>query len=181
MTPVRTVDDFDAAFSTMKREQADGFLVRRRRITNSQPTALAELGLKYKLPGDVREQGQCDGRRLDELRRRLQLHVPSCGHLHRQDSQGRKAVRAARRAGVKNTIWFSISRPPGRSASNCATLLARADEVIDRGIEGRCVQASSGVLPPSPLRHHHDCGWRASPSSAREQRRRGRPRRRKQD
>jgi putative ABC transport system substrate-binding protein len=51
MTPVRTVDDFATAFAAMKRDEADGFLVPPSPLTNSQPAALADLGLKYKLPG----------------------------------------------------------------------------------------------------------------------------------
>jgi ABC-type uncharacterized transport system substrate-binding protein len=51
MTPVRTVDDFGVAFSTMHREKADGFLVPTSPLTNSQPKPLAELALKYRLPG----------------------------------------------------------------------------------------------------------------------------------
>ena len=51
MTPVRTVEDFDLSFSTMMRERADGFLVPPSPLTNSQPIALAELGLRHELPG----------------------------------------------------------------------------------------------------------------------------------
>lgn len=51
MTPARTVDDFAIAFATMKREEVDGFLVPPSPLTNSQPAALADLGLTYKLPG----------------------------------------------------------------------------------------------------------------------------------
>jgi putative ABC transport system substrate-binding protein len=51
MTPARTAADFEAAFATMKREQADGFLVPPSPLTNSQPAPLAELGLRYRLPG----------------------------------------------------------------------------------------------------------------------------------
>jgi putative tryptophan/tyrosine transport system substrate-binding protein len=48
---VQSVEDFALAFSTMQREQADGFLVPPSPLTNSQPVALAELGLKYRLLG----------------------------------------------------------------------------------------------------------------------------------
>ncbi len=51
MTPVRTVDDFEQAFSSMKDAMAGGFLVPPSPLTNSQPGALADLGLKYKIPG----------------------------------------------------------------------------------------------------------------------------------
>jgi hypothetical protein len=51
MTPVPTMDDFDAAFSTLRREQADGFLVPPSPLTNSHPIPLAKLGLRWRLPG----------------------------------------------------------------------------------------------------------------------------------
>ena len=51
MTPVRTVGDFEQAFSSMKSATTGGFLVPPSPLTNSQPGALADLGLRYKLPG----------------------------------------------------------------------------------------------------------------------------------
>jgi DNA-binding LacI/PurR family transcriptional regulator len=66
MTPVRTVDDFEQAFSNMKSAMVDGFLVPPSLLTNSQPRPLAELGLRYRLPGMFgNKQGRC--RWLDEL------------------------------------------------------------------------------------------------------------------
>jgi putative ABC transport system substrate-binding protein len=51
MTPVRTVEDFDGAFSTMMREHVGGFLAPSSPLTNSQRVPLAELALKHRLPG----------------------------------------------------------------------------------------------------------------------------------
>jgi putative ABC transport system substrate-binding protein len=50
-TPIRSAADFDAVFSTMARERADGFLVPSSPLTNSQPAPLADLALKHRLPG----------------------------------------------------------------------------------------------------------------------------------
>lgn len=51
MIPIRSIEDFEPSFVTMIREQVAAFLVPPSPLTNSQPVALAELGLKYRLPG----------------------------------------------------------------------------------------------------------------------------------
>jgi putative tryptophan/tyrosine transport system substrate-binding protein len=51
MTPIRTVADFDGAFSTMETERADGFRVPGSPLTNIQRAPLADLALKHRLPG----------------------------------------------------------------------------------------------------------------------------------
>ena len=51
MIPVRTIEDFEPSLRAMMREQVSAFLVPTSPLTNSQPVALAELGLKYRLPG----------------------------------------------------------------------------------------------------------------------------------
>jgi putative tryptophan/tyrosine transport system substrate-binding protein len=48
---MRAVEDFEPAFATMMRDSCGGFLVPSAPLTNSQPTAPAELELKYRLPG----------------------------------------------------------------------------------------------------------------------------------
>lgn len=51
MTPVQAAGDFEPAFVTMMQQKADGFLVPSSPLTNSQPAPLAELELRYRLPG----------------------------------------------------------------------------------------------------------------------------------
>ena len=51
MQPVRTVEDFDAAFVTMARERVDGFVVSASTFTLSPRARLAELALQHRLPG----------------------------------------------------------------------------------------------------------------------------------
>jgi putative ABC transport system substrate-binding protein len=51
MLPIESVADFEGVFATMTREQADGFLVPGSPLTNTQRTPLADLELKYRLPG----------------------------------------------------------------------------------------------------------------------------------
>jgi putative tryptophan/tyrosine transport system substrate-binding protein len=51
MVPVRTVEDFEGAFSTMSREQVGGFLVVSDPVTVSHRARFADLALKHRLPG----------------------------------------------------------------------------------------------------------------------------------
>jgi ABC-type uncharacterized transport system substrate-binding protein len=51
MVPARTVEEFDRAFLTMTQERAGGFLVVASPLAVSQRAPLAELALKYRLPG----------------------------------------------------------------------------------------------------------------------------------
>jgi putative tryptophan/tyrosine transport system substrate-binding protein len=51
VAPAGTVDDFEGAFSTMSRERVAGILVVASPLTYSQRASIAELALKYRLPG----------------------------------------------------------------------------------------------------------------------------------
>ena len=49
--PVRSREDFDAAFATMVRERLDAFIAVPSPLIRSQRAALAELSLKHRMPG----------------------------------------------------------------------------------------------------------------------------------
>jgi putative ABC transport system substrate-binding protein len=51
MVPVRTVEDFEEAFSTMSRERVGGFLVVSAPLFGSNRARLVDLALKHRLPG----------------------------------------------------------------------------------------------------------------------------------
>jgi putative tryptophan/tyrosine transport system substrate-binding protein len=51
MLPVRTVEDFEGAFSTMSREHVGGFLVVASPLFSLDRARLADLALKHRLPG----------------------------------------------------------------------------------------------------------------------------------
>jgi putative ABC transport system substrate-binding protein len=51
MLPVRTVEDFEGAFSTMSREHVGGFLVLASPLFSLDRARLADLALKHRLPG----------------------------------------------------------------------------------------------------------------------------------
>jgi putative ABC transport system substrate-binding protein len=51
MLPVRTIEDFEGAFSAMTRERVGAFLVVPSPLTTSYRTSLAEIALRHRLPG----------------------------------------------------------------------------------------------------------------------------------
>jgi putative ABC transport system substrate-binding protein len=51
VVPARTVEDFDAALTTMTRERAGGFLAVASPFTHIQRAPLAALALQHQLPG----------------------------------------------------------------------------------------------------------------------------------
>lgn len=131
MTPVRTVADFDGAFSTMKREQADGFLVPSSPLTNSQPAPLAELGLRYRLPGmfgnkdNVKAGGLMSyGADFNYMYRHAAIYI---GKILKGEKPADLPVEQASKydlvINLKTAKALGIDLPP--------ILLARADEVIE--------------------------------------------------
>ena len=131
MTPVRTIEDFAIAFATMKREQADGFLVPPSPLTNSQPAALAELGLSYKLPGmfgnkdNVTAGGLMSyGADFNYMYRHAAIYIDK---ILRGEKPSDLPVEQASRydlvINLKTAKALGLDLPP--------TLLARADQVIE--------------------------------------------------
>jgi putative ABC transport system substrate-binding protein len=131
MTPVRTVEDFDPAFSTMVRERADGFLVPPSPLTNSQPIALAELGLRHNLPGmfgnkdNVKAGGLMSyGADFNYMYRHTALYVDKILNGERPaDIPVEQASKYELVINVKTAKRLGLDLP--------SSLLARADEVIE--------------------------------------------------
>jgi putative ABC transport system substrate-binding protein len=131
MTPVRTVEDFAIAFATMQREQADGFLVPSSPLTNSQPVALAELGLKYRLPGmfgnkdNVRAGGLMSyGADFNYMYRHAAIYIDKILKGEKpSDLPVEQASKYDLVLNLKTARLLGLDFPP--------TLLARADEVIE--------------------------------------------------
>jgi putative ABC transport system substrate-binding protein len=131
MTPVRGIEDFDLAFSTMMREQADGFLVPPSPLTNSQPIALAELGLRYKLPGmfgnkdNVRAGGLMSyGADFNYMYRHAAVYIDKILKGEKpSDLPVEQASKYDLVLNLKTAKALGLDLPP--------TLLARADEVIE--------------------------------------------------
>jgi putative ABC transport system substrate-binding protein len=131
MTPVQTIDDFEAAFSIMRRERADGFLVPPSPLTNSQPRPLAELGLKFRLPGmfgnkdNVAAGGLMSyGADFNYMYRHAAIYIDK---ILRGEKPSDLPVEQASKydlvLNLKTARALGIDLPP--------TLLARADEVIE--------------------------------------------------
>jgi putative tryptophan/tyrosine transport system substrate-binding protein len=131
MTPVQTIDDFEGAFEIMRRERADGFLVPPSPLTNSQPRPLAELGLKFRLPGmfgnkdNVAAGGLMSyGADFNYMYRHAAIYIDK---ILRGEKPSDLPVEQASKydlvLNLKTARALGIDLPP--------TLLARADEVIE--------------------------------------------------
>jgi putative tryptophan/tyrosine transport system substrate-binding protein len=131
MIAVRTIEDFEPSFATMAREQVAAFLVLSSPLTHSQPVALAELGLRYRLPGmfgnkdNVRAGGLMSygadfnymyGHAATYIDKILKGEKPS-------DLPVEQASKYDLVINLKTAKALGIEMPP--------TLLARADEVIE--------------------------------------------------
>jgi putative ABC transport system substrate-binding protein len=131
MTPVRTVADFEPAFSNMKSAAAGGFLVPPSPLTNSHPGPLAELALRYRLPGmfgnkdNVAAGGLMSyGADFNYMYRHAAIYIDK---ILKGDKPSDLPVEQASKyilvLNLKTAGALSIDLPP--------TLLARADEVIE--------------------------------------------------
>jgi putative tryptophan/tyrosine transport system substrate-binding protein len=131
MTPVQTIGDFDVVFSTMQRQHADGFLVPSSPLTNSQPKLLAELALKYRLPGmfgnkdNVRAGGLMSyGADFNYMYRHAAVYIDKILKGEKpSDLPVEQASKYDLVLNLKTARILGIELPP--------TLLARADEVIE--------------------------------------------------
>jgi putative ABC transport system substrate-binding protein len=131
MTPVQTIDDFEGAFSIMRRERADGFLVPPSPLTNSQPRPLAELGLKFRLPGmfgnkdNVAAVGLMSyGADFHYMYRHAAIYIDKILKGEKpSDLPVEQASKYDLVLNLKTARVLGIDLPP--------TLLARADEVIE--------------------------------------------------
>jgi putative tryptophan/tyrosine transport system substrate-binding protein len=131
MTPIRTVADFDGAFSTMETERADGFLVPGSPLTNIQRGPLADLALKHRLPGifankeNVRAGGLMSyGADFNYMYRHAALYVDKILKGEKPaDLPVEQASKYELVVNLKTAKALGLTVPP--------TLLARADEVIE--------------------------------------------------
>jgi putative tryptophan/tyrosine transport system substrate-binding protein len=131
MTPVRTVEDFDAAFSTMRREQANGFLVPPSPLTNSYPLPLAELGLRYRLPGMF-------GNKDNVTAGGLMSYGADFNYMYRHAAmyidkilRGEKPSDLPVEQASKYDLVLNLKTAKALGFDLPPTLLARADEVIE--------------------------------------------------
>jgi putative tryptophan/tyrosine transport system substrate-binding protein len=131
MLPVETVADFDSVFATMARERADGFLVPGSPLTNAQRAPLADLELKYRLPGMFGNKANVEagglmsyGADFNFMYRRAALYVDKILKGEKPaDLPVEQASRYELVINLKTAKVINFEIPP--------QLLARADEVIE--------------------------------------------------
>jgi putative tryptophan/tyrosine transport system substrate-binding protein len=129
--PVRTVEDFDAAFVTMARERVDGFFVSASTLTLSHCTRLAELALQHRLPGLF-------GARDNVVAGGFMSYAPVAPDLTRRAAtyidkilKGAKPADLPVEQASKYQLVINLKTAKALGIEVPPTLLARADEVIE--------------------------------------------------
>jgi len=131
MVPVRTVEDFDAAFATLAQQKADAFLVPAVPLMLTNRERLAELGLAHRLPGmfGTREHVEAGslmsyGANLNHLTRRAATYIDKIlKGTKPADLPVEQPTRLELIINLKAAQAIGLEVPP--------TLLGRADEVIE--------------------------------------------------
>jgi putative tryptophan/tyrosine transport system substrate-binding protein len=131
LLPVRTLEDFDAAFATMARERVDGFFVSASTLTLSHRARLAELALQHRLPGlfGARDNVTAGG---------FMSYAPVAPDLTRRAAtyidrilKGAKPADLPVEQASKYQLVINLKTAKALGLDVPATLLARADEVIE--------------------------------------------------
>jgi len=132
MLPIETVADFDGVFETMAREHADGFLVPGSPLTNTQRTPLADLELKYRLPGIFGNKANVEagglmsyGADFKYMYRHVALYVDKI-------LKGEKPADLPVEQASKYELVINLKTAKALSFEMPPQLLARADEVIEQ-------------------------------------------------
>ena len=131
MVPVRTVEDFDAAFATLAQQKADGFLVPAVPLMLTNRERLTELGLAHRLPGmfGTREHVEAGslmsyGANLNHLTRRAATYIDKIlKGTKPADLPVEQPTTFELVINLKTAKALDLTLPP--------TLLGRADEVIE--------------------------------------------------
>jgi putative tryptophan/tyrosine transport system substrate-binding protein len=131
MLPLATVENFDAAFSTMSREHADGFLEVASSLTFSYRDLLSELALRHRLPGmfgrkDMVEAGglMSYGSDVIDLHRRATVYIDKI-------LKGIKPADLPVEQASKYELVINLKTAKALGLTIPDQLLARADEVIE--------------------------------------------------
>jgi putative ABC transport system substrate-binding protein len=131
LQPVRTVEDFDAAFATMARERVDGFFVSASTLTLSHRARLAELALRHRLPGLF-------GARDNVVAGGFMSYAPVAPDLVRRAAtyidkilKGAKPADLPVEQASNYQLVINLKTAKALGLDVPPTLLARADEVIE--------------------------------------------------
>jgi putative tryptophan/tyrosine transport system substrate-binding protein len=131
LQPVRTVEDFDAAFVTMARERVDGFFVSASTLTLAHRARLAELALQHRLPGLF-------GARDNVVAGGFMSYAPVAPDLVRRAAtyidkilKGAKPADLPVEQASNYQLVINLKTAKALGLEIPPTLLARADEVIE--------------------------------------------------
>jgi putative tryptophan/tyrosine transport system substrate-binding protein len=131
LEPVQRVADFEGVFAAMAQQRADGFVIPSSPLTNSAREALAELGLRYRLPGifvnreNVVAGGLMSyGANFNDMYRRAAFFVDK---IHKGEKPADLPVEQA----AKYTLVINLKTAKALGIEIPSSLLARADEVIE--------------------------------------------------
>jgi putative tryptophan/tyrosine transport system substrate-binding protein len=131
MMPIATVTDFDRVFSRLAQERADGFLVPGSPLTNIERVPLADLELKYRLPGIFGNRANLEagglmsyGADFNCMHRHAALYVDKI-------PKGEKPADLPVEQASKYELVINLKTAKALSFEIPPTLLARADEVIE--------------------------------------------------
>jgi putative ABC transport system substrate-binding protein len=131
LLPARTVDDFAGAFTTMVREQTDGFIDIISPLSTGQRSALVELALRLRQPGVFGTREFVDagglmsyGADIEDLHRRAALYIDKI-------LKGAKPADLPVEQASKYQLIINLKTAKSLGIEVPATLLARADEVIE--------------------------------------------------
>jgi putative tryptophan/tyrosine transport system substrate-binding protein len=129
--PLRTVDDFQGAFTSMTQKQVDAFLDIASPLTFSERARVAELALMHRLPGmfGIKANVEAGGLMsyaadINDLHRRAAAYVDKIlkgakpAHLPVEQASRYELV-----INIKTASALGVTIPP--------SILARADEVIE--------------------------------------------------
>ena len=125
------VADFEGVFATMARQRADGFLVPGSPLTNMQPVPLADLELKYRLPGIFGNKANAEagglmsyGADFNYMYRHAALYVDKI-------IKGEKPADLPVEQASKYELVINLKTAKALGLDVPPSLLARADEVIE--------------------------------------------------
>jgi putative ABC transport system substrate-binding protein len=129
--PVRTLEDINAAFATMTQERLDAFLDMAGPLSYAQRAALAELALKYRIPGMFGQKENVEaGGLMSYSADTLDLVRRSAAYIDKilkgakpADLPVEQAAKFELVINLKTAKVLGLEFPP--------MLLARADEVIE--------------------------------------------------
>ena len=131
LQPVRTAEDFDAAFVTMAREGVDGFFVSASTLTLSHRARLADLALRHRLPGLF-------GARDNVVAGGFMSYTPVAPDLVRRAAtyidkilKGAKPADLPVEQASNYQLVINLQTAKALGLTVPETLLARADEVIE--------------------------------------------------